>query len=128
MFDCTNVYVESSKLIDVPPQLAKAFKGTKKDSSMLSFFCTQSRDRTGTGVTPLVFETNASTNSAIWAQKDCKYNHILLKCNDFQQGRCCYAIWITARFILRNLFSHFFVISSPIRRYLSCRIFEIHRD
>jgi hypothetical protein len=28
---------------------------------------TQSRSRTGTGVTPLVFETNASTDSAIWA-------------------------------------------------------------
>lgn len=27
----------------------------------------RSRDRTGTGVTPLVFETNASTNSAIRA-------------------------------------------------------------
>ena len=30
-------------------------------------FCTQSRGRTGTGVTPLVFETSASTDSAIWA-------------------------------------------------------------
>ena len=30
---------------------------------------TQSRGRTGTGVTPLVFETNASTDSAIWASK-----------------------------------------------------------
>ena len=29
--------------------------------------CTQSRDRTGTGFTPLVFETSASTYSAIWA-------------------------------------------------------------
>ena len=29
--------------------------------------CTQSRGRTGTGVTPLVFETSASTDSAIWA-------------------------------------------------------------
>lgn len=30
-------------------------------------FCTQSRSRTGTSVTSLVFETNASTDSAIWA-------------------------------------------------------------
>ena len=29
--------------------------------------CTQSRDRTGTNLRPLVFETNASTDSAIWA-------------------------------------------------------------
>ena len=33
------------------------------------FLCTQSRDRTGTAFLPLVFETNASTNSAIWAYK-----------------------------------------------------------
>jgi hypothetical protein len=31
-------------------------------------FCTRSRDRTGTSVTSLVFETNASTYSAIRAK------------------------------------------------------------
>ena len=30
-------------------------------------FCTQTRGRTGMDVTPLVFETSASTDSAIWA-------------------------------------------------------------
>ena len=30
-------------------------------------FCTQTRGRTGMDVTPQVFETSASTDSAIWA-------------------------------------------------------------
>ena len=33
----------------------------------LFYYCTQSRGRTGTGVNLLVFETSASTDSAIWA-------------------------------------------------------------
>ena len=32
-----------------------------------SFSCTQTRGRTGMEVNPLVFETSASTDSAIWA-------------------------------------------------------------
>ncbi len=32
-----------------------------------SFYCTQTRGRTGMDFTPLVFETSASTDSAIWA-------------------------------------------------------------
>lgn len=34
---------------------------------MIPRLCTQSRGRTGTALQPLVFETNASTDSAIWA-------------------------------------------------------------
>ena len=32
-------------------------------------FCTQGRTRTDTGLTPMVFETIASTNSATWAKE-----------------------------------------------------------
>ena len=42
-------------------------KKTRKDFH-LSSFSTQSRGRTGTGVNLLVFETSASTDSAIWAK------------------------------------------------------------
>ena len=37
---------------------------------MLGGLCTQSRGRTGTGVNLLVFETSASTDSAIWASSE----------------------------------------------------------
>ena len=39
----------------------------KKRGQKPLLFCTQSRGRTGTGVNLLVFETSASTDSAIWA-------------------------------------------------------------
>jgi hypothetical protein len=44
--------------------------------------CTRSRDRTGTSVTSLVFETSASTNSAIRA-----YSTGVQKYNIFQKNR-----------------------------------------
>ena len=50
------------------PQPSPMGIDTKKPRSQgLRGFCTQSRDRTGMEVNPLVFETSASTNSAIWA-------------------------------------------------------------
>ena len=39
----------------------------EKSLPISHLFCTRGRDRTGTSVTSLVFETNASTNSATWA-------------------------------------------------------------
>ncbi len=42
---------------------------------MRGFSGTQSRDRTGMEVNPLVFETSASTNSAIWALAATKVRH-----------------------------------------------------
>ena len=40
-----------------------------ENEQLTKSFCTRSRDRTGTGFTPLVFETSASTNSAIRASQ-----------------------------------------------------------
>ncbi len=42
-------------------------KQNGEDFSIILRFSTQSRGRTGTGVNLLVFETSASTDSAIWA-------------------------------------------------------------
>ena len=50
---------------DIKPLENKKGKDSKYES--LPFFSTQSRGRTGTTLLSLVFETNASTNSAIWA-------------------------------------------------------------
>ena len=47
------------------------FEGVENKKALINLSvllgCTQSRDRTGMEVNPLVFETSASTNSAIWA-------------------------------------------------------------
>ena len=47
----------------------------KREELLFFSFSTQSRGRTGTGVNLLVFETSASTDSAIWA-------------SDFSELRC----------------------------------------
>ena len=41
-----------------------------------SFCSTQTRGRTGMDITPLVFETSASTDSAIWAFAGAKVENI----------------------------------------------------
>jgi hypothetical protein len=45
------------------------------------FFCTRSRDRTGMEVNPLVFETSASTNSAIRAVAVAKVYYFFVPAN-----------------------------------------------
>ena len=67
------VYISAYFVEKVCPNVSKR-EGSKKDlqvvkNQLLTSLCTQSRDRTGTGFTPLVFETSASTYSAIWASK-----------------------------------------------------------
>ncbi len=50
------------------------------------FLSTQTRGRTGMEVNPLVFETSASTDSAIWAsafQMRCKDTAFFYICNSF---------------------------------------------
>ena len=53
--------------------------------------CTQTRGRTGMEVNPLVFETSASTDSAIWAylisQMRCKDTAFFETCNTFYKKR-----------------------------------------
>ena len=55
---------------------------TTKKREVLSNFspCTQSRGRTGTGVNLLVFETSASTDSAIWASD---LSDLVCKCRHY---------------------------------------------
>ena len=66
-------------------------KQTKKGESFKTFsFRTQTRGRTGMEVNPLVFETSASTDSAIWAYRNdsflvcgCKGTIFLIACKFF---------------------------------------------
>ena len=71
-----NYYANVLKTLQIIPILERFFIKfcvweTRKQKSLgvidFEAFSTQSRDRTGMEVNPLVFETSASTNSAIWA-------------------------------------------------------------
>jgi hypothetical protein len=54
---------------DINCILPELYMRKKEETEKICFFgfCTRSRDRTGTALLPLVFETSASTNSAIRA-------------------------------------------------------------
>ena len=56
-------------ILELPENLKTnwIYHNKKGESLKLSPFCTQTRGRTGMEVNPLVFETSASTDSAIWA-------------------------------------------------------------
>ena len=69
-----HLYSEDKSAESPPKQRSRlcgpcVIKRDNKKGEKLSFlsFSTQSRGRTGTGVNLLVFETSASTDSAIWA-------------------------------------------------------------
>ncbi len=66
--------------------------------SILSF-CTRSRDRTGTSVTSLVFETSASTYSAIRANLN-QTAKLILFINTFKTGsvQCCFFVNCRAKY------------------------------
>ena len=57
-------------------------------------FCARNRDRTGTDVTPLVFETNASTNSATRALVGTKVRHF------FRRDKC---VFLSDRSALKSI-------------------------
>ena len=69
MLRSNTAYLQSEDESAEPPQEQRARRRvTKKEEDFhLPLFSTQSRGRTGTGVNLLVFETSASTDSAIWA-------------------------------------------------------------
>ena len=75
--------------------LRHARKQKKREKRKFLSFSTQSRGRTGTGVNLLVFETSASTDSAIWA-------------SDFSEMVCKYRNY----FLTSKIFMHFFSLSS----------------
>ena len=69
MLRSNTAHLQSADKSAEPPQEQRPRRRVtkKEEDSHLPLFRTQSRGRTGTGVNLLVFETSASTDSAIWA-------------------------------------------------------------
>ena len=61
-----SLFLAEDLMLPLLPPIHAATK-KKERNSRFSPLSTQSRGRTGTGVNLLVFETSASTDSAIWA-------------------------------------------------------------
>ena len=71
MLRSNTAHLQSEDKSAEPPQEQRSRRmGTKKERNSRFSPRTQSRGRTGTGVDLLVFETSASTDSAIWAWFD----------------------------------------------------------
>ena len=107
--------VEVRSTIATPPltvQTARSSNKQKKRETLVSLFSTQSRGRTGTGVNLLVFETSASTDSAIWAsdlsELRCKYTTYFCICKLF-----CTFFKI---YVQKNLFTVAFVVAATLAR------------
>ena len=101
MLRSNTAHLQSEDESAEPPQEQRPRRRVtkKEEDSHLPLFRTQSRGRTGTGVNLLVFETSASTDSAIWASA-----------NTFSGGLWCKGI---NNFLIYNpnaKFSRFFLI------------------
>ena len=74
-----------TKILNTDNKIIKKYnydikRNKKREKSFLFSLSTRGRDRTGTSVTSLVFETNASTNSATWASfLGCLLPHLRLQ-------------------------------------------------
>ena len=95
------------------PKVGSRQNQQKREKLSLLSSCTQSRGRTGTGVNLLVFETSASTDSAIWASD---FSEMVCKCRHYFQ---------ICKIFYNFFFSHTaFFLSYSIQRAHQKLIFE----